>query len=210
MDVAALLARMRSRRDYAGQLEHVEDSCPGAFREFCRAGNAAASQSSSRMLFGARRRPTLLASSRGARCGPLPVAIGSSSPARPAARRSATTCRCSRRHYRFSLTARSLYLYPTKALAQDQLKGLLELVATTRRCRVRANSTWRVRRRYADGAAATDSHRSESRALQSRHAARGHPALSSQVGAVLRRAALRGHRRSAYLPGNPRVRMCRR
>ena len=66
---------------------------------------------------------------------------------------------------------RLLYLFPTKALAQDQLKGLLELVGGDAEPR-RGDSAGRVRRRHAHRPAAPDSRRGQSRALESRHAAR--------------------------------------
>ena len=68
----------------------------------------------------ARHRATLLAPGRGLRPDSRPASTSSSSPRPPAARRSATTCRC-------SICccgdpgARAMYLFPTKALAEDQL-----------------------------------------------------------------------------------------
>ena len=54
-----------------------------------------------------------------------PASMSSSSRRRPRARRCATTCRWSRR--RCNSASKALYLFPTKALAQDQVAELLEL-----------------------------------------------------------------------------------
>lgn len=124
MDVSALLERMKSRPDYAGQLEHVEilPERPGRFA----APQRPLPESLQRML-AARGIEQLychqveaLESARAAR--DWVVVTGTAS--------GKTLC------YNLPILeaalaepdARALYLYPTKALAQDQLKGLLELV----------------------------------------------------------------------------------
>jgi DEAD/DEAH box helicase domain-containing protein len=124
MDVAALLERMKSRRDYAGQLEHVEmlPERPGVYADPSRPlpvalkrllANRAIDQLYSHQV----------AALDAARNGQnLVVVTGTAS--------GKTLC------YNLPILeaavesefARALYLYPTKALAQDQLKGLLELV----------------------------------------------------------------------------------
>jgi DEAD/DEAH box helicase domain-containing protein len=90
---------------------------------------------------------------------------------------------------------KALYLFPTKALAQDQVAELLEINRagdlgvraftfdgdTPGRCASGHPPAWR--------------HRGQ----QSGHAAPGHPAASHQVGAVLREPALHRDRRSAHL-----------
>ena len=124
MDVTALLERMRSRRDYAGQLEHVEilPERPGVYAEPSRPLPAALER-----LLANRDIEQLyshqVAALESARAGQdLVVVTGTAS--------GKTLC------YNLPILeaavesefARALYLYPTKALAQDQLKGLLELV----------------------------------------------------------------------------------
>lgn len=124
MDVAALLERMKSRRDYAGQLEHVEmlPERPGIYADPSRPLPAALKR-----LLANRGIEQLyshqVAALETARTGQdLVVVTGTAS--------GKTLC------YNLPILeaavasefARALYLYPTKALAQDQLKGLLELV----------------------------------------------------------------------------------
>ena len=74
-----------------------------------------------------------------------------------------------------------LYLFPTKALAQDQLKGCWNCSRGDAGSG-RADSPRRVRRRHAHGPAAAHPGRGEPGALESRHAARLDPALPSEVG----------------------------
>src|SRR5947208_3999599 len=123
MDVTALIERMRARPDYAGQLEHLE-----ILPE--RAGRFAAPErpldDSLIRLLAARGIEQLfshqVAALEAARAGrDFVVVTGSAS--------GKTLC------YNLPILeatiatgARALYLFPTKALAQDQLKGLLELV----------------------------------------------------------------------------------
>jgi len=124
MDVTGLLERVKTRRDYAGQLEHVE-MLPE------RAGEFAEPTTPLPELL------TQMLASRGveqlyshqvtaleaARDGRDWVAVTGTASGK-------TLC------YNLPIlesangdsAARALYLYPTKALAQDQLKGLLELV----------------------------------------------------------------------------------
>jgi DEAD/DEAH box helicase domain-containing protein len=125
MDVAALIKRIQNRSDYAGQLEHVEvlperegrfasPTCPlpealvrllasrGVEQLYCHqveALEAARAGQDWVVVTGTASGKTL--------CYNLPII--ESALANP--------------------NARALYLFPTKALAQDQLKGLLELVS---------------------------------------------------------------------------------
>ena len=126
MDVASFLRRLTSHPDYAGQLVHVEQLAerPGRFAapQQPAAGRAAASAG------GVRDRAALRASGPGVGRGAGRTGLGWSSAARPAARRCATTCRFWKPAWPIP-QARRLYLFPTKALAQDQLKGQLELLA---------------------------------------------------------------------------------
>jgi DEAD/DEAH box helicase domain-containing protein len=124
MDVQALLERVRSRRDYAGQLEHIEEipERAGSFVEvspslpeslqgvLTNRGIDRLYSHQGRALEAARHRRDLVVvtgtASGKTLCYNLPIlesAIVESN-------------------------SRALYLYPTKALAQDQLKGLQELV----------------------------------------------------------------------------------
>ena len=124
MDVAALLERMHSRTDYAGQLVHVEElpERAGKFDE-----PQAPLPESLRRLLASKGIEQLyshqVAALEGARAGrDFVVVTGTAS--------GKTLC------YNLPILeetladsqARALYLFPTKALAQDQLKGLLELV----------------------------------------------------------------------------------
>lgn len=124
MDVTALLERMRNRADYAGQLVHVEElpERPGKFAEPATPLPAAlerllSSRGIERLyshqvaaLEAARAQQDLVVvtgtASGKTLCYNLPILEGALADSQ----------------------ARALYLFPTKALAQDQLKGLLELV----------------------------------------------------------------------------------
>ena len=88
--------------------------------------------------------------------------------------------------------ARVLYLFPTKALAQDQLAELTELAEVAPR-----SADVHLRRRHAAGRAAGGAGARQPRADQSRHAALGNPAAPHQVGEPLPEPALRGDRRAA-------------
>jgi DEAD/DEAH box helicase domain-containing protein len=126
MDVAALLERMRTRSDYAGQLAHVEvlPERAGRFAE----PQTPLDESLARLLASRgieqlySHQVAALEAARGGR--DLVVVTGTAS--------GKTLC------YNLPILeaavrdpeARALYLFPTKALAQDQLKGLLDLVAS--------------------------------------------------------------------------------
>ena len=144
MDVAALLERVRTRRDYAGQLEHVEvlPARPGRFAEPVEplAGplkRVLASRGVERLYS---HQAAALEAARAGRywvvvtgtasgktlCYNLPILEAalrtpSPSPARLSSPQASPQGGGGLK--------RALYLYPTKALAQDQLKGLLELVS---------------------------------------------------------------------------------
>ncbi len=125
MDVAALIARIQSRPDYAGQLEHVEvlPDRPGRFATPHRP-----LPEPLKKLLAARGIGQLychqVAALEAARAGQDYVVVTGTASGK-------TLC------YNLPIleaaladaNARALYLFPTKALAQDQLKGLLELVA---------------------------------------------------------------------------------
>jgi len=124
MDVAALLERMKSRRDYAGQLEHVEmlPERPGQFAEPA----DPLPPTLATMLAGrdvTRLYSHQVAALEAARQGQDWVAVTGTASGK-------TLC------YNLPILeavlsgepARAMYLYPTKALAQDQHKGLLELI----------------------------------------------------------------------------------
>jgi DEAD/DEAH box helicase domain-containing protein len=124
MDVPALLERMRARADYAGQLVHVEE-LPERTGKY--AVPTAPLPDSLTKLLASRgieqlysHQVAALEAARAQR--DLVVVTGTAS--------GKTWC------YNLPILesalaepqARALYLFPTKALAQDQLKGLLELV----------------------------------------------------------------------------------
>ena len=124
MDVAALIQRIQSRADYAGQLEHLEvlPERPGRYDT-----PAEPLPEPLQRLLASRGIEQLychqVAALEGARAArDFVVVTGTAS--------GKTLC------YNLPIVeaalrsdARALYLFPTKALAQDQLKGLLELVA---------------------------------------------------------------------------------
>ncbi|MEM9185598.1 MAG: DEAD/DEAH box helicase [Planctomycetota bacterium] len=125
MDVPQLLERVRRRDDYSGQLVHVEHlpARPGQY-----AATGEPMPESLRRLLAGRGVEQLythqVTALEAARAGQdLVVVTGTAS--------GKTLC------YNLPVLeasladpqARALYLFPTKALAQDQLKGLLELVA---------------------------------------------------------------------------------
>src|SRR5688500_14762534 len=125
MDVAAFLDQVRRSRYYAGQLEHVE-ALPERPGEFANPSTPLPADLQS--LLAARGIERLyshqVAALELARSGQsLVVVTGTAS--------GKTLC------YNLPILetalndpdARALYLFPTKALAQDQLKGLLELLA---------------------------------------------------------------------------------
>jgi DEAD/DEAH box helicase domain-containing protein len=123
MDVAALIERIQARPDYAGQLEHVEvlPERPGRY-----ASPQQPLAEPMRRLLASRGIEQLychqVAALEAARAGrDFVVVTGTAS--------GKTLC------YNLPILeaatsgeVRALYLFPTKALAQDQLKGLLELV----------------------------------------------------------------------------------
>ena len=91
--------------------------------------------------------------------------------------------------------ARALYLFPTKALSQDQLAAFREL-ADAAGDRRRGG---RLRRRHAQPDQAQHPRRGPGRRHQPGHAPLGDPAPSHQVVPALRAAALHRHRRDAQL-----------
>ena len=97
-------------------------------------------------------------------------------------------------------SARALYLYPTKALAQDQARALAQLHAPGARPAIYDGDT-------PDRGAATGATMGEPDPDQPGHAARRHPARPLELGGRHRQPALRGGRRGARLPG--RVRLAR-
>ena len=124
MDVTGLLERVKSRRDYAGQLEHVE-MLPERAGEFAEPATPLPGPLK-RMLAGRdveRLYSHQVTALEAARDGRDWVAVTGTASGK-------TLC------YNLPIleatvtepAARALYLYPTKALAQDQLKGLLELM----------------------------------------------------------------------------------
>jgi DEAD/DEAH box helicase domain-containing protein len=126
MDVAGLLERMKSRRDYVGQLEHVETlpERPGRYAEPVRPLPSALKR-----LLANRQIDQLyshqVAALEAARADQNVVVVTGTASGK-------TLC------YNLPILeaavesefVRALYLYPTKALAQDQLKGILELVGS--------------------------------------------------------------------------------
>ena len=98
--------------------------------------------------------------------------------------------------------ARALYLYPTKALAQDQARALAAFGLD------QARAPGDLRRRHAARGARADPPQREPRAHQPRHAARRHPAQPRRLGGAVREPRGRRRRRGARLPR--RVRLARR
>ena len=94
-------------------------------------------------------------------------------------------------------SARALYLFPTKALAQDQMAELHELAEINRRGRRRGDRRAHLRRRHAAGCAPHHPHARAHRPQQSRHGALGDPAAPSAMGEAVREPRLRRHRRTA-------------
>ena len=91
--------------------------------------------------------------------------------------------------------ARAMYLFPTKALAEDQLHefhGAVEEMGAD----IRA---FTLRRRYAAGRPQSHPPARQRGPHQSRHAALRHPAASHALGAVFREPAVHRHRRAALL-----------
>src|SRR3954454_13748237 len=125
MDVTALIRRIQARSDYAGQLEHLEvlPERPGRF-----AAPEEPLAAPIQRLLASRGIEQLychqVAAIEAAREGQdLVVVTGTAS--------GKTLC------YNLPILesaladrSRALYLFPTKALAQDQLKDLIELVST--------------------------------------------------------------------------------
>ncbi len=125
MDIAALLQTIQQKRDYAGQLEHVEifPEQEGSFSEPLQPLHETTrhllAQRNIEQLY-AHQVSALDASRRGQ---DLVVVTGTASGKTLAYNLPILETIFADRD------ARALYLFPTKALAQDQLKGLLELVA---------------------------------------------------------------------------------
>jgi DEAD/DEAH box helicase domain-containing protein len=125
MDVQALLTRMTARQDYAGQLEHVTE-LPERVGRFAEPSEPLPALLM-RVLAGRGIEQLYVhqtAALEAARAGRDWVAVTGTASGK-------TLC------YNLPILeavlrkplARALYLYPTKALAQDQLKGLLELTS---------------------------------------------------------------------------------
>lgn len=125
MDVSALLKRIHDRPDYAGQIEHVEQlpARPGRFAE----PRVPLPDALTRLLQsrGVERLYThQVEALEAARAGRDLVTVTGTASGK-------TLC------YNLPILetalgisdARAIYLYPTKALAQDQLKGLLDLLS---------------------------------------------------------------------------------
>ena len=94
---------------------------------------------------------------------------------------------------------RALYLFPTKALAQDQMAEIHGLVNEIGDAAGGPDRRAHLRRRYTAGCAADHPHARACRAHQPGHAALGHPAASSALGEAVREPPLRRDRRAARL-----------
>ena len=137
---------------------------------------------------------------RGSRSSP-PGATSSWRPAPRAARRSCTTSRSPRRPSTGAAKATALYLFPTKALARDQLRA-------GPRAQAAAGEGGRLRRRHAARRAAADPHEREPRHDEPGHAPPVAPARPRAMGRLLLPALARRRRRGARLPRG--VRLARR
>ena len=98
--------------------------------------------------------------------------------------------------------ARALYLFPTKALSQDQKKEILELIRLVKKNDRPGED---IRADVYDGDTPGDARRSiRTRAhivvTNPGHAAFRHPPPPHEVGQAVREPALRRHRRNAHLP----------
>jgi DEAD/DEAH box helicase domain-containing protein len=164
MDVAALLDRIQSRRDYAGQLQHLEElpERPGRYAEprtplpaplvrlLAAQGVERLYSHQAATLEAARRGrdwvvvtgtasgktlcynlPILEAAlaSQTDPSGPLPLAGWDGEGGEAAGLFDHPSPSREGEQNQSRAASRALYLFPTKALAQDQLKGLLELIA---------------------------------------------------------------------------------
>ena len=204
MDVAALIERMRSRADYAGQLAHVEvlPERPGRFAE----PRKPLADTLTRLL-AARGIEQLYshqcAALEAARAGrDFVVTTGTAS--------GKTLC------YNLPIleaaladpSARALYLFPDQGAGAGSAQGTAGI--GRRRSGVGGcHSARRLRRRHADRAASSHSRRGQSRAVESRHAARLGAAVSSEVGVVLFESAICRHRRSPHVSRDSWAPMCR-
>ena len=124
MDVAAFLERIRSRPAYGGQIHHVEvlDERPGRFATPAKPLNAAIESLLARRGI-SRLYSHQVAALELAREGRDFVVVTGTASGKTLCYHLPAIERCLADD-----SARALYLYPTKALAQDQLKGLLELI----------------------------------------------------------------------------------
>ena len=95
-------------------------------------------------------------------------------------------------------TATALCLYPTKALARDQLRAVRAL-------KLSEVKGARVRRRHAEGRAAADPPQREPRDDEPRHAAPGDPRRPSAMGRLPVPPRARGRRRGPRVPGRLRL-----
>ena len=196
MDVAGFLRDMQALPGYGGQIAHVRsiperEPAYGELREplsDADPGAPSGAPGSSRCTPTRPRRSTRSATDT----------TSSSRRHRPAARASATTCRCSTRS---QATGRRgpCSCFPTKALARDQSRGIAELAPA------RPHSPRRLRRRH-PGAGP----RSHPAGLASRHHQSGHaaPRDSAEPPGVVRppqAAAVRRRGRGPRVPGRLRL-----